>query len=141
MSNNNDSLPSMKSNEELIGRNPNFPPKNEMKNKKEEENSKGSKNGFVEYIIHPQKLDTLIEKIDSLAETNSTIAKKIAEFAESNNAIAEKIDNYTKSNTVLSTDLKKAIDIMVQSNDNQNKTLSLLSSLVASLTKSKENNN
>ena len=76
MSNKNGSLPSMKSNEELIVRNPNFPPKNEIKNKKHEENSKGSNTGSVGYIIHPQKLDTLIEKNDSYAETNSTIAKK-----------------------------------------------------------------
>ena len=119
-SNGSNSVPNVSSSEEIKGRNLIFHHNGIDK----EANTRAS--GFIEYVVHPQKIDSLIEKIDSYSKTNSAIAEKIDKYAD-------KIDKYAESNSVIATKLDSVIDQIAKSNDNQSKTLSLLTTMVQSL--------
>ena len=145
MSDKKDSFPTIDSKEELKGKNIKFPETEEIKIRKQEEKSKGSNNGFVEYVINNEKLDELLQKIDVFTETlsqkiekftdvNNTLTQKIENYIDANNSLAQKIENNTDANNSVANEIKKltcklsnTVDLIAQSNNNQTQSLSLLS--------------
>ena len=74
---------------------------NKGPDKKNDKDNRSS-GGFIQYMTNPEKIDKLIASID----------------------------NYTISNAAMITKLDNVIDIMKKSNENQEKSLSLLTQLV-----------
>ena len=99
-----------------------FDSKEELKDKKiphgaiPEKKSLDSNNGFIQYIISPEKFDKLIISINDYALTNKEVITRIDDAIEINKKVITRIDD--------------AIQVMKQSNQNQEKTLSLLTELV-----------
>ena len=81
--------------------------------------SNGNTNGFVQYIINPEKFDELISSINNYSD-------KVDKYSTIMDNYSAKMDNYAAKMDV-------AIEQMKKSNQNQEKALTLLTELINKL--------